>query len=143
MGTRNNNILTPNQIAEIVWLYDKRGLSPYRIAKMKDRKTGELRFPVSANTIRYHLERQAEDGLLTLRGRKEAGRKHTFDIGELKRMYLLPPEGEGKSVYAIAKELSTPRKKVAPATIYTTLKDAGVEMRDYETAKKLERAGRE
>lgn len=139
MKTRKNYILSPSQIAEIVWLYDRRGLSPYRIAKMKNRKTGQLRFPVAPNTIRYHLERQAGEGVITLRDRREAARKHLLDIEDLKRMYLLPPEGEGLSVYAIAKKLSPGKRKISPATIYTTLRDAGVEMRTYEKAKELER----
>ncbi len=136
--SKNNLILSPSQIAEIVWLYEERGLSPYRIVKIKNPVTGKRRFPVSPNTVRYHLKRQERRGLLSLRGKREAARKHRFDIDKLKKMYLLPPQGAGMSTYAIAKSLSSSRdRKISPATIYTALKD-GVTMRTYEEAKRLE-----
>ena len=137
--SQSNYILSPSQIAEIIWLYEERGLSPYRIAKIRNRKTGRRRFPVSPNTIRYHLKRQERRGILSLRGRREAARKHKFDTDKLIKMYLLPPKGKGLSTCAIAKSLSSSRGyRISPATVYTVLRDAGIKMRTYEEAKRLE-----
>lgn len=113
--------LTDKQISEAIELY-KMGYSPYRLADI---------FNVTPTAIRYHLERSG----VKIRSRSEAKRRKDMPpLDVLKHEY----EHDKMSAYALGKKYDIP-----PTTIYAHLKEAGANMRNYRSAKKLEAKRRE
>lgn len=105
------------KLNKIIKMYTEERKSPYKIAK-------EL--GVTPSAIRYRLEASG----IPLRGREEAlSSPKVPGITILKKEYL----DEGRSTYYLGQKYG-----IASTTIYLKLKKAGVPMRDYDEAKKLE-----